>query len=116
MGCNKNLTDDQLEAVFTLTDEGMWKIEQPVECLIEKTKHKCKRYTRFFSNEAVLKQHYCEAQIQKEKCTLYSNTINCANSLEKHLTSCEKAPTHPSKQQLRQRTLNGPISSENRPI
>ena len=28
MGCNKNLTDDQLEAMFTEIDEKMWQIEQ----------------------------------------------------------------------------------------
>ena len=60
MGCSKNLTDNQLEAMFTETDEEMRKIEQPMECLIERTKHKCKRCTRFFSNEAALKQHPCE--------------------------------------------------------
>ena len=43
MGCNKNLTDDQLEAMFTATDEEMQQIEQPMEYLIERTKHKCKR-------------------------------------------------------------------------
>ena len=68
MGCNKNLTDDQVEARFTATDEEMRQIEQPMECLIERNKHKCKRSTRFFSNEAGLKQHYCEPQIKKEKC------------------------------------------------
>ena len=40
MGCNKNLTDDQLEAMLTASDEEMLKIEQPMEYLIEKTKHK----------------------------------------------------------------------------
>ena len=43
MGCNKNLTDDQLEAMFTATDEEMQQIEQPMEHLIERTEHKCKR-------------------------------------------------------------------------
>ena len=60
MGCNKSLTDDQLEAIFTATDEEMWQIEQTLESLIEKTKHKYKRCTRFFSNVAALKQHQCE--------------------------------------------------------
>ena len=32
MGCNKNLTDDQLEVMFTATDEEMLQIEQPMEC------------------------------------------------------------------------------------
>ena len=68
MGCNKNLTDDQFEAIFTATDEEMQQIEQPMECLIERTKRKCKRCTRFFSNEAVRKQHQCDCQIKKEKC------------------------------------------------
>ena len=67
MGCNKNLTDDQLKAMFTATDEEMRQIEQPMECLIERTKYKCKRGTRFLSNEAALKQHHCEPQIKKEK-------------------------------------------------
>ena len=42
-----------------------------------------------------------------------AKVINCANNLEKHLRSCEKAPTHPPKQQLRQATLDGPTSSKN---
>ena len=37
MGCKKNLTSNQLEAMFTATDEEMQKIEQPMECLIERT-------------------------------------------------------------------------------
>ena len=53
MGCNKNLTDDQLEAMFIATDEEMQQTEQPMECLIERTKHKCKICTRFFSNKTV---------------------------------------------------------------
>ena len=97
------------------TDEEMRQIEQPVECLIERTKHKCRRCTRFFSSEAALKQHHCEPQIKKEKCSHCSKTINCANNLEKHLRSCEKAPTHLSKRQLRHTTLDGPTSWENRP-
>ena len=55
MGCNKNLTDDQLEAMFTATDEEMRQIEQSMECLIEETKYECMKCTRFFSDEAVLK-------------------------------------------------------------
>ena len=82
MGCDKNLTDDQLEAMFTATDEVMRQIEQPMECLIEKTKHKCKRCTRFFSNEFVLKQHQCKLQIKKEKCSQRSKAINRANNLK----------------------------------
>ena len=115
MGCNKNLTDDQLEAMFRLTDEEMLQTEQPVECLIERTKHKCKRCTRFFSNKAALKQHHCEPQIKKKKCPHCSKTINCASNLEKHFRSCEKAPTHPSKRQFRQTTLDRSISLENVP-
>ena len=97
MGCNKNLTDNQLEAMFTATDEEMWQIEPPMECLIERTKHKCKRCTRFFSNEATLKQEHCEPQIKKVKTPHCSKTISRANNLENHLISCEKAFTHPSK-------------------
>ena len=52
---------------------------------------------------------------QKEKCTHCGETINRANNLEKHLRSCEKAPTHPTKRQLRQTALDGPTSSENGP-
>ena len=59
MRCNKNLTDDQLKAMFTVTDEEMRQIEQPIECLMKRTKHKCRRCTRFFSTEAALKQHNC---------------------------------------------------------
>ena len=81
----------------------------------ERTKHKCRRCTRFFSNEAALKQHHCEPQIKREKCPHCSKTIDRANNLKKHLRSCEKAPTHPSKRQLRQTTLDGPTSYENGP-
>ena len=105
MGCNKNLTDDQLEVMFTATDEEMLQIEQPMECLIERTKHKCRRCTRFYSNEAVLKQHHCEHQIKKEKCPHCSKAINLA----KHLRSCETAPTHPSKRQLVKRLWMDPL-------
>ena len=101
--------------MFTVTDEEMQQIELPLECLIERAKHKCKRCTRFFPNEAALKQHQCELQIKKEKRPHCSKTINRANNLEKHLRSCEKAPTHPSKTQLRQKTLDGPTALENGP-
>ena len=100
MGINNTLTDDQLEAIFLATDEEMRQIEQPMKCLIERTKHKRKRCTRFFSNEAVLKQHHCKPPIKKEKCPQCSKTIKCDN-LEKHLKCCEKAPIHPAKWQLR---------------
>ena len=115
MGCNNTFTDDQLEAMFTATDDEMQQIEQPMECLIERTSHKCKRCTRFFSNEAALKQNHCEPPIRKEKCPHCGKTIDLANNLEKHLRSCEKAPTHPTKQKLRQTTLGRSTSSENRP-
>ena len=94
MHCNNNLTDDQLEAMFTVTDEEMRQIQQPMKCLIERTKHKCKSCTIFFSNEAALKQHHCEPPIKMEECPHCCKTINPANNLEKHLRSCEKAPTH----------------------
>ena len=115
MSCNNTSTNDQLEAMFTATDEEMQQIEQPMEYLIERTKHKCKSCTRFFSNEAALKQHHCEPPIKKEKCPHCGKTINHANNLEKHLRSFGKAPAHPVKRQLRQMALDGPTSSENGP-
>ena len=93
----------------------MRQIEQPMECLAERTKHKCKRYTRFFSNKAALKQHQCEPKIKKEKCPHCSKTINRFNNLEKHLRSCETALTYPSKWQLWQTNLDGPTALENGP-
>ena len=45
MGCNENLFGDQLEAMFTATDEETRQIDQPMECFIERTKHK---YDSFF--------------------------------------------------------------------
>ena len=45
MGCNKNLSGDQLEAMLTATDDEMRQIDQPMECFIERTKHK---YDSFF--------------------------------------------------------------------
>ena len=112
MRCNKNLTNDQLEAMFKATDEEMRQIEQLMECLIERTKHNCRRCTRFFSTEVALKQHNCEPQIKKEKCLYCSKTINRVSNFKKHFRSCENAPTHPSKRQLRQTTLDGPTSLE----
>ena len=76
--------------MFTTTDEEMQQIEQPMGCLIERTNHKWKRRKRFFSSKAALKQHHCEPPIKNEKCPHCSKTINCANNLEKHLSSCEK--------------------------
>ena len=84
-GCNNALTDAQFESMFTTTNEEMQQTEQPMECLIERTNHKCKRCTRFFSNEAALKQHHCEPPIKKEKCPYRSKIINRVNNLEKHL-------------------------------
>ena len=49
MGCNNTLTDNQLKATFTATDEEMRQTEQPMECLMERTKHKYKRCASFFS-------------------------------------------------------------------
>ena len=87
--------------MFTATDEEMQQIEQPMECLIERTKHKRKRFTRFFSNDTALKLHHCEPPIKNEKCPHCGKTINRANNVEKHLRSCKKSPTHPVKQQFR---------------
>ena len=108
MCCNKNLTGDQLEAMFTAAYEEMRQIEQPTECLIERTKHKCRSYTRFLQTQM-------QTSNQKEKCPHCSKTINRANNLERHLRSSEEAPTHPSKWQLCQTTLDGPSSLENGP-
>ena len=115
MSCNNTLTDDQLAAMFAMTDEKMQQIEQPMECLIERTQHQCKMCTRFFSNKATLKQHYCEPPIQKEKWPHCSKAINHANNLDMDLRSCIEAPADPTKQQLRKMMLDGPTSSENGP-
>ena len=101
--------------MFTVTDEEMRQIEQPMECLIERTNHKCKSYTRFFSNEAALRQRYCEPSIKKKKCPRYSKTINRAKNLEKYLRRWEKALPHPAKRQLHQTTLDGLTSTGNGP-
>ena len=69
---------------FMVIGKEIRQIVQPMECLIEKTKHKGKRCTKFFSNEAGLKQHHCEPPIKKEKCSHYGKTINRTNNLEKH--------------------------------
>ena len=52
MGCNKDLSSDQLEAMFTASDEEMLKIEQPMECLIEKTKHKMQEVYQIFLKQS----------------------------------------------------------------
>lgn len=60
-------------------------------------------------------EHHCEPPIKKDKCPNFGKAINPANNLEKHLGSCEKPPIYPSKQQLRQTTLDEPTSSKNGP-
>ena len=58
MGWNNTLTNAQLEAMFSTTDEEMWYIEKTLGGLIEYLKNPTqmwKRCTRLFSNEAVLK-------------------------------------------------------------
>ena len=86
-----------------------------MKCLIKRTNCKSKRYTRFYFDEAVLKQNRCETSIKKRICPHCGETINCVNKLERHLRSCEKTTTHPAKLQLRQMTLDGPTSSKNGP-
>ena len=97
MHCNKNLTDDQLETMFTETDEEMRQIEQAMECLIKRTNHKRKRCARVFPNKATLNQHHCKPRIKQEKCPHFGKNINRPNSWEKHLRSCGEVPTHPVK-------------------
>ena len=48
MHCNNNLTDDQLEDMFTATNKVMRHIEQQMERLIERTKHKYKMCNQIF--------------------------------------------------------------------
>ena len=111
MDCNNTLTDAELEAMFSKTYEEMRQIEQPMECPIEISQHKCKKWQ-------ILLQRICAQAaplwppIKKYKCPHCSKVINCAKNLEKHLRNCEEAPTHPAKQQLHQRMLDGPISSK----
>ena len=67
-------------------------------------------------DEIFLQRSCTEATaLWNSKCSLCGKTINRANNLEKHLRSCEKAPTYLAKQQLRQTTLDGPTSSEKGP-
>ena len=98
MDCSNTLSDAQLEAMFGTTDKEMGHIEQSMDCPIERTQRKYKRCVKFFSKEAALKQHH--SPIKKKKCPHYGKTTICANDLEKHLRSCEKAPIHPAKWQL----------------
>ena len=86
--------------MFTATDKEMGHIEQPMEYLIERTNYKCKKCTKFFSNDVAVKQHQFESRIKMEKCLHCSKTINQAYNLEKRLRSCKKALTHPTKQKL----------------
>ena len=60
-------------------------------------------------------QHRYEPQIKKDKYHYCSKTINRTNNLEKHLRSCEKAPTHSSKRPLPPTILDGPTALENGP-
>ena len=97
MGCNKNLTDDQLEVMFTASDEEMLKIEQPMEYLIGKTKHKMQEVYQIFLKQSCTQAALLWTSNQKrEKSPHFRKTINRINNLEYQLRSCEKAPTHPS--------------------
>ena len=67
MGCSNTLTDAQLQVMFSTTDEEMQRIKQPMDWPIERTKHKCKKCVRFFSNETALKQHHFGLPFKKKK-------------------------------------------------
>ena len=71
MDSNKTLTNAQFKAMFATIDDEMKQIEQLMECPIERTKRKCKKCPRFFSNEATLKHHHFEPPMKKEKCQLW---------------------------------------------
>ena len=73
MDCNKTLTNTQFKAMFATADNEMRLIKQPMECPIDRTKHKCKKCARFFSNKAALKQHPFKPPIKKEKCPLWQS-------------------------------------------
>ena len=78
MRCNKNLTDDQLEAMFTATDEEMRKIEQPMKCLKE------------LNTKAEGVPDFPQMKLRSSSTTVNphcSKTINRANNLVKHLRS-----------------------------
>ena len=77
MGCNKNLTDDQFEAMFTATDEEMGRLSTQWNVWLKEPNSN----ETVFSNEAALKQHHCERQIKKEKSPHCRKTINRANNL-----------------------------------
>ena len=59
MDCNNTLVDTELGAIFPATNKEMRQIEQPMECPVERTQHKCKKCARFFSDEGALKQYHC---------------------------------------------------------
>ena len=51
MDCNNILTATQLKEMFATTDKEKQQIEQPMNCLIENTQHRCKKCARLFSNK-----------------------------------------------------------------
>ena len=114
MGCNNTFTDGQRQAMFATTDEEMQYIEQRIDWPIERTQQKSKKYVRFFFNETAFKQHHFELPFKKKKSPHCAKAINHTNNLEKHLRSCERAPTNPARRQLRQKNLDGPTSFKNR--
>ena len=65
MDCNNTLTATQLKEMFATTDKEKRQIEQPMNCPIEKTQHRCKKCVRFFSN----KMSHC------------GKAVNCTNNL-----------------------------------
>ena len=97
MDCNNTLTDAQLETMFSMADEEMQQIEQPMKCPMERTQHKCKKCDRIFCNEAALRHHHCEPPIKKKKFPHCGKAISRANNLEKYVRSYEKVPTYPAK-------------------
>ena len=79
MGCSNTLTDAQLQVMFSTTDEEMQRIKQPMDWPIERTKHKCKKCVRFFSNETALKQHHFELPFKKKKAPTFRKIFNSNN-------------------------------------
>ena len=97
-----NNIDAQLEAVFVTTD---WATDR---VLSRKNPTQMQEVYQTFIQRSCAPETPLRTSHQNRELPHCGKAINSTYYLEKHLRSCEKAPTYTVKQQLRQMALHEP--------
>ena len=97
-----NNIDAQLEAVFVTTD---WATDR---VLSRKNPTQMQEVYQTFIQRSYAPETPLRTSHQNRELPHCGKAINSTYYLEKHLRSCEKAPTYTVKQQLRQMALHEP--------